>query len=111
MHVQDTCDASAALNVGRCFASYQSLNAVDYGPLADTYQQTLDLSSEYRLAWSVDFVAGHIDIMLQARTLGWCDHSAQTFDRPSCDSCHRLSLHAHAASSFGRRVYLSLIHI
>jgi superoxide reductase len=76
------CEANQVLAVGQCYATYGTSTGVDYGSsdpnvgdaAATEYDASLDLTSEFRLSWTVhrkpdqdDF----IDIMMQARTLGW----------------------------------------
>ena len=71
---EDTGSCSAALtySIGQCYVSYTSLTAVEYGDTASLYQHVQDLSTEFRVAWSIYRGAdGHIAVALQARTTGW----------------------------------------
>ena len=76
------CDSNQVLAVGQCYATFGASAAVDYGSgdpnvgesAATAYQESLDLTSEFRLSWSVHREPGqdgYIDMMMQARTLGW----------------------------------------
>lgn len=53
--------------------SSTSLTNAEFDDASLDYEHTLQLSSEYRLAWTVRGVypTGEISIMIQARTTGW----------------------------------------
>eukprot|EP00966_Prymnesium_polylepis_P177709 4115335-Prymnesium_polylepis.1 len=78
-----TCTSTTLLESARCFMNYDSMAMTDYGHAASAYDESLDLSSEYRISWSVfPGIDGYIDIMLQARTLGWVGFGLMKNDMP-----------------------------
>ena len=69
-----TCDESLALRVMQCYRSYDgsaASTAVSFDGTAERYEHFLDVSREFRVAWTIDRSAGVASIMLQARTVGW----------------------------------------
>ncbi|KAL1520610.1 hypothetical protein AB1Y20_022184 [Prymnesium parvum] len=71
--ITDYCEESLSYQVARCYVSTSSLTAPQFDDAASAYEHSKQLSTEFRIAWTVkgDYPDGEISIMMQARTTGW----------------------------------------
>lgn len=70
----DYCNETVSYRVARCYVSNSSLLVPRFSRRAEEYSYSRQLSTEYRVAWSVKeggVGGGEISLLLEARTLGW----------------------------------------
>ncbi|KAL1520672.1 hypothetical protein AB1Y20_022242 [Prymnesium parvum] len=71
--ITDYCGETLSYQVARCYMSTSSLTLPQFDNAVDAYENVLQLSTEFRVAWTVKgtYPSGEISILMQARTLGW----------------------------------------
>jgi len=71
--ITDYCGETLSYQVARCYMSTSSLTLPQFDNAVDAYENFLQLSTEFRVAWTVKgtYPSGEISILMQARTLGW----------------------------------------